>query len=119
VGAARLQLELGEDPAACVAREISEETGWAVTAGPILDAWQHRIRPAAVVLIVTYGCYKASAAEPVISAEHRQAGLFTPAEADRLRMPGGYQRSIRARAARPAAREARDPAWERDATASP
>jgi 8-oxo-dGTP pyrophosphatase MutT (NUDIX family) len=27
------KLELGEDPAKCVAREIYEETGWHVTAG--------------------------------------------------------------------------------------
>ena len=28
------KLELGEDPLACVVREISEEAGWQVTAGP-------------------------------------------------------------------------------------
>jgi ADP-ribose pyrophosphatase YjhB (NUDIX family) len=27
------KLELGEDPADCVVREMSEETGWKVTAG--------------------------------------------------------------------------------------
>ena len=31
------KLELGEDPADCVVREIREETGWEVTAGPLLD----------------------------------------------------------------------------------
>jgi 8-oxo-dGTP pyrophosphatase MutT (NUDIX family) len=96
------KLELGEDPAACVAREISEETGWVVTTGPILDAWQYHIRPGTDVLVVTYGCHPASAGEPVISAEHRQAGLFTPAEAGQLRMPAGYRRSVRAWAARAA-----------------
>ena len=32
------KLELGEEPPACVAREITEETGLPVTTGPILDA---------------------------------------------------------------------------------
>src|SRR5436189_6095449 len=47
------KLELGEDPAGCVAREITEEVGWAVTTGPILDAWQYHIREGVDVLIVT------------------------------------------------------------------
>ena len=29
------KLELGEDPADCVVREIGEESGWQVTAGPM------------------------------------------------------------------------------------
>jgi 8-oxo-dGTP pyrophosphatase MutT (NUDIX family) len=48
------KLEVGEDPAACVARGIAEETGRPVTTGPILDAWQYHIRPGIDVLIVTY-----------------------------------------------------------------
>lgn len=31
------KLERGEDPIDCVVREISEETSWDVTAGPLLD----------------------------------------------------------------------------------
>src|ERR1700677_3024234 len=38
------KLELGEDPPDCVVREISEESGWLVTAGPVLDCWQCHIR---------------------------------------------------------------------------
>src|SRR5579859_3599473 len=34
------KLELGEDPPGCVVREIIEETGWQVSAGPLLDCWQ-------------------------------------------------------------------------------
>ena len=37
------KLELGEDPADCVVREIAEESGWDVTAGPLLDCWQYHI----------------------------------------------------------------------------
>jgi 8-oxo-dGTP pyrophosphatase MutT (NUDIX family) len=38
------KLEVGEDPADCVVREISEESGWQVTAGPLLDCWQYEVR---------------------------------------------------------------------------
>src|SRR6266568_931286 len=37
------KLEVGEQPEDCVAREISEESGWPVTTGPILDAWLYRL----------------------------------------------------------------------------
>jgi 8-oxo-dGTP pyrophosphatase MutT (NUDIX family) len=88
------KLELGEDPAACVVREISEESGWQVSAGPLLDCWQYHIAPGADVLIVTYGCPVASAGPPVVSAEHKRADLFTEQELPALRMPDGYRRSI-------------------------
>ena len=51
------KLELGEDPAGCVVREISEEAGWKVTAGPLLDCWQYHIREGRDVVVVTYGCH--------------------------------------------------------------
>jgi 8-oxo-dGTP pyrophosphatase MutT (NUDIX family) len=88
------KLELGEDPASCVAREISEEVGWPVTTGPILDAWQYHIRDGVDVLIVTYGCHATSDAAPVLSNEHNEVGLFTASETEALRMPEGYKRSI-------------------------
>ena len=78
------KLELGEDPADCVAREIGEESGWDVVTGPLLDRWQYRIRPGADVLIVTYGCHVRSAAPPVVGSEHKRAGLFSPAQAPAL-----------------------------------
>jgi 8-oxo-dGTP pyrophosphatase MutT (NUDIX family) len=88
------KLELGEDPRDCVVREIAEETGWQVTAGPILDCWQYHIRPGADVVVVTYGCQIVSAPSPVVSDEHKRAGLFSPAEVSELAMPDGYKRSI-------------------------
>jgi 8-oxo-dGTP pyrophosphatase MutT (NUDIX family) len=90
------KLELGEDPAECVAREICEEAGWHVTTGPILDAWQYHIFDGADVLILTYGCHTSSTADPDVSHEHKQAGLFTRAEAMGLPMPDGYKKSIAA-----------------------
>jgi 8-oxo-dGTP pyrophosphatase MutT (NUDIX family) len=90
------KLELGEDPAGCVVREISEEAGWQVAPGPLLDCWQYHIAPGADVLIVTYGCHVLRGGPPVVSGEHKRAGLFAPAEAAGLAMPDGYKRSIAA-----------------------
>jgi ADP-ribose pyrophosphatase YjhB (NUDIX family) len=92
------RLELGETPHECVAREIAEETGWLVTAGPIIDAWMYHIAAAGRhVFIVTYGCELnpgQGAREPVLSAEHQRVGLFTPADIAELVMPAGYRASI-------------------------
>jgi 8-oxo-dGTP pyrophosphatase MutT (NUDIX family) len=90
------KLELGEEPRACVAREITEETGLPVTVGPILDAWQYHIRDGADVLIVTYGCYPLGTQSPAISDEHSAMGFFALAEVDTLTMPAGYKDSVRA-----------------------
>ena len=90
------KLELGEDPSDCVVREISEESGWQVTVGPLLDCWQYHIRPGSDVVIVTYGCNVYSADPPVISNEHKRAGLFTPDQVPELVMPEGYKRSVAA-----------------------
>jgi 8-oxo-dGTP pyrophosphatase MutT (NUDIX family) len=90
------KLELGEDPPDCVVREISEETGWRVTVGPLLDCWQYHIRPGSDVVIVTYGCYVRSTDPPVVSSEHKRVGLFTPGQVPELAMPDGYKRSAAA-----------------------
>jgi len=90
------KLELGEDPPDCVVREISEEAGWQVTAGPLLDCWQYHIRPGSDVVIVTYGCYLDSTDAPVVSNEHKRAGLFTPEQVPALVMPEGYKQSVAA-----------------------
>lgn len=88
------KLELGEDPVACVGREIAEETGWRVTVGPILDAWQYHIRSDVDVLIVTYGCWVDADSPVRLSIEHREARLFDHVLVGTLRMPTGYRRSI-------------------------
>src|SRR6266704_72432 len=94
------KLELGEDPPGCLVREISEETGWKVTAGPLLDCWQYHSREGADVVIVTYGCHVLSTDPPLVSNEHKQAGLFAFSEIPDLVMPDGYKRSIAAWSAR-------------------
>lgn len=90
------KLELGEDPLDCVVREISEEAGWQVTAGPLLDCWQYHIRPGSDVVIVTYGCHVLSTDPPVLSNEHKRVGLFAPVQVPDLVMPDGYKRSVAA-----------------------
>ncbi len=88
------KLELGESPEACVAREITEEIGLPVITGPVLDAWQYHISEGRDVVIITYGCHLTGDGPPVLSNEHKEIGLFTPAEVPRLNMPDGYKRSV-------------------------
>ena len=89
------KLEVGEDPVACVGREISEETGWTVQVGSILDSWQYHIRDGVDVLIVTYGCFVSDDAAVTVSSEHKEARLVALADVADLPMPEGYRRSIR------------------------
>jgi 8-oxo-dGTP pyrophosphatase MutT (NUDIX family) len=93
------KLEPGEDPAACVVREVMEELALDVALGPILDSWLYDIRGQVEVLIVTYGCRCDAPGDIVISHEHKAVGLFAVDEIDGLSMPEGYRRSIRAWAA--------------------
>lgn len=88
------KLELGESPEARLALEISEEAGWDISVGEILDCWQYHIRDGVDVLIVTYGCTVNTTTAPVVSHEHKEADLFTPDQVPGLRMPEGYKRSI-------------------------
>ncbi|MEU2793847.1 NUDIX hydrolase [Streptomyces sp. NPDC007100] len=84
-------------PEAAVEREVLEETGWRITAGPLVDGgvWIYEPVPGRRVLIVTYGCtVRTPDRTPVLSHEHRQLGLFTAAEVPDLTMPDGYKRSI-------------------------
>jgi hypothetical protein len=46
------------------------------------------------VFIATYGCFPEADTEPVLSNEHKEIGLFSAGEVDRLNIPDGYRRSI-------------------------
>ena len=46
------------------------------------------------MLIVTYGCHVLSEGPPVVSHEHKRAGLFTAGQVPGLTMPDGYKRSV-------------------------
>jgi ADP-ribose pyrophosphatase YjhB (NUDIX family) len=96
------KLELGENPADCVQREVAEELGVAVETGPLLDTWLYHIYEGADVLIVTYGCRPVGDTQPSHSAEHSALGLFDPADVPSLRMPDGYKASVARWTAHPA-----------------
>ncbi|MGP4112348.1 NUDIX hydrolase [Streptomyces sp. 4N509B] len=84
-------------PEHTVERELREETGWEVTAGPLIDGgvWVYEPIPGRRVLIVTYGCTVLTPeATPVVSHEHKQVGLFTVDQVDALTMPAGYKKTI-------------------------
>lgn len=88
------KLELGEEPAACVAREIAEELQLAVSAERLLDVWTYTIDPVTHVLVITYGCIESSERVAVVSDEHTELGWIPLADVDGLRMPDGYKASI-------------------------
>ncbi|MDA2807628.1 NUDIX hydrolase [Nocardiopsis suaedae] len=91
------KIDLGETPEECVAREITEEAGWPVKTGPILDSWLYYIFAAdRHVFIVTYGCTTTSRAPLQISHEHKEGAMFRREEIDALNMPEGYKRSVHA-----------------------
>lgn len=86
-------------PECTVERELQEESGWTVKAGPLLDTWIYQplpqTRPERRVVIITYGCTVLTPeVDPVLSHEHKQIGLFTAAEVPGLTMPEGYKQSI-------------------------
>jgi 8-oxo-dGTP pyrophosphatase MutT (NUDIX family) len=89
------KLELGEEPADCAVREVQEESGWDVAAGPLLDVWMYEPIPGRHVFIVTYGCSLLGPDRaPVVSDEHKEIGLFTEHQVADLVMPQGYKDSI-------------------------
>jgi 8-oxo-dGTP pyrophosphatase MutT (NUDIX family) len=84
-------------PERAVEREVAEETGWEVKAGPLIDGgtWIYEPVPGRRVLIVTYGCTVLTPERtPQLSHEHKQIGLFTADEVLGLTMPDGYKRSV-------------------------
>jgi len=89
------KLEHGEDPAACLVREVGEELSIGVAAERILDCWRYEIAGRAEVVIVTYGCRTLEGKAPRPSAEHKAVGTFAIDEIEGLNMPEGYRRSIR------------------------
>jgi 8-oxo-dGTP pyrophosphatase MutT (NUDIX family) len=89
------KLELGEDPAECVAREIEEELQLAVAADTLLDAWVYTIAEGTHVLVVSYGCTERRERRAVLSDEHTDMAWIALADVDSLRMPDGYKKSIR------------------------
>jgi 8-oxo-dGTP pyrophosphatase MutT (NUDIX family) len=95
----RLETAGDDSPEQALEREVREETGWQISAGPLIDGgtWIYEPLPGRRVLIITYGCTVLTPhREPELSHEHRRVGLFTGAQAARLPMPERYKASIAA-----------------------
>jgi 8-oxo-dGTP pyrophosphatase MutT (NUDIX family) len=90
------KLEVGESLEECVGREIEEELGVKSSTVKILDTWVYHIRECVNVLIVTFGCPPLNSTRVTHSPEHKAVGRFSIEEMEKLRMPEGYKRSIRA-----------------------
>ena len=89
------RLEAGEDPVLCLKRELEEELGIAAEIGDLIDCWRYPVLPTREVLIVTFGVLPMAERELRLSDEHKELGLFVPADIAGLNMPEGYRRSIR------------------------
>ena len=89
------KLELGEQPAACVTREIEEELHLAVTPERLIDAWVYTIGAGTNVLVISYGCTEESERDAALSDEHTALEWMPLADVEGLRMPEGYKSSIR------------------------
>jgi mutator protein MutT len=90
------RLEPGETPEGCLAREVSEELGVTVEVGALLDCWVYEVLPKREVVIVTYGLYRRDNCDLRVSEEHRRIGLFSLDQIDRIPLPRGYHRAVRA-----------------------
>lgn len=90
------KLELGEEPVETVVRELREELGLKIQAGPLLDSWVYHIAEGVDVLILTYGCHATDFENLAVSHEHKALGKFAISQVPGLNMPVGYKRSIAA-----------------------
>jgi 8-oxo-dGTP pyrophosphatase MutT (NUDIX family) len=88
------KLDLGEDPAACLAREIQEELAWDAAVGDPYYAWVYRAFPHRHVFVLTFLATYAGDAAPAYSHEHKELVLVTPDETDALYMPEDYKTAI-------------------------
>ena len=89
------KLELGEQPEACVTREMEEELHLAVRPDQLIDAWVYTIAPGTDVLVISYGCTEDSNSDAVLSDEHTALQWIPLGDVGGLRMPEGYKSSIR------------------------
>ncbi|MEV0952949.1 NUDIX domain-containing protein [Promicromonospora sp. NPDC050249] len=89
------KLDLGEEPAECLAREIQEELAWDATVGEPFHSWVYRVFPDRHVFVLTFLATYDGDAAPVFSHEHKELVLVTPDEAVALNMPENYAVAIR------------------------
>jgi 8-oxo-dGTP pyrophosphatase MutT (NUDIX family) len=87
------QIEVGESPAECLAREIREELGIGVQVRRPIDNYLFEVIPHRHVFIATYFCSVIGAFVPRISHEHKRIGVFSPDELP-MNLPTAYRSSI-------------------------
>ena len=87
------RIELGENATDCLAREIAEELDVEVWVGEPLDSYLFEVIPGKHVFISTYRCQLLGGFVPTISHEHKEIGLFDPAQLP-ANLPKGYRDSI-------------------------
>lgn len=90
------KLELDEKVEETLVREVQEELGIIVKVDKILDSWIFQELPEGAVVIITYGCFIVDFQELAISPEHKEVGMFSVFDLDKLKIPFGYKASIRA-----------------------
>lgn len=86
------QLEVGESPAGCLAREIREELGVSVRVRHPIDNYLFEVIPHRHVFIATYSCSVLGAFVSRISHEHKRVGVFSPEKLP-MNLPAGYRSS--------------------------
>src|SRR5471030_873452 len=87
------RIELGETAPQCLAREIVEELDVEVRVGEPLDSYLFEVIPGKHVFISTYRCKLLGGFVPTVSHEHKEIGLFDPAQLP-ANLPKGYRDSI-------------------------
>ncbi|WP_375493907.1 NUDIX domain-containing protein [uncultured Jatrophihabitans sp.] len=89
------RLEYDESPEECVVREIAEETGLRVRAGPVVRTWVFEVVADRQVLVVAYGCTLVRGSDRMrVSGEHTAVEFVPLAQLDRLPLPIGYRLAI-------------------------
>lgn len=89
------RLEVGETPEECLAREMDEETGISVLAGPVVGCWVFEVVPDRHVLVLAYGCILVGPdSTPRVSGEHQAVEFVAIDRLDDIVLPDGYRRAI-------------------------
>jgi 8-oxo-dGTP pyrophosphatase MutT (NUDIX family) len=90
------RLDPGETHEQTLVREFKEELAIDVAPRGFVDSYDFEVIPSKHVHIVTYGCALLGEFRPALSAEHTAFGLHALADLERIALPAGYVRSIRA-----------------------